>query len=99
MAVPTLDAIRRASGWSSAVPLDTEEGRAFLQDRVAFLGKVAFILSVTSLVVGQIGLSFGATAAVHVAAIRGAITGQIATDLLYLSMWLGCRRGRLPRPA
>jgi len=46
MAVPTLDAIRRATGWSSVVDLDTEEGRTFLQDRLAFLGKVAFVLSV-----------------------------------------------------
>ena len=46
MAVPTLDAIRRATGWSSVVDLDTEEGRAFLQDRLAFLGKVAFVLSI-----------------------------------------------------
>ena len=99
MAVPTLDAIRRATGWSSVVDLDTEEGRSFLQDRLAFLGKVAFVLSVASVVVGQLALTIGASVAVHPAAVRVAIAAQATTDVFYLGMWLACRRGRLPRLA
>jgi len=99
MAVPTLDAIRRATGWSSVVDLDTEEGRTFLQDRLAFLGKVAFVLSVASVVVGQLALNIGASVAIHPAAVRVAIAAQITTDVFYLGMWLACRRGRLPRLA
>jgi len=99
MAVPTLDAIRRATGWSSVVDLDTEEGRTFLQDRLAFLGKVAFVLSVASIVVGQLALAIGASVAIHPAAVRVAIAAQITTDVFYLGMWLACRRGRLPRLA
>jgi len=97
MAVPTLDAIRRATGWSSVVDLDTEEGRTFLQDRLAFLGKVAFVLSVASVVVGQLALNIGASVAIHPAAVRVAIAAQITTDVFYLGMWLACRRRRLPR--
>ena len=99
MAVPTLDAIRRATGWSSVAFLETEEGRAFLQDRLAFLGKVAFVLSVASLLFGQLALAVGASVAVHPAAMRGAIAAQIATDVFYLGMWLVCRRGSLSRLA
>src|SRR4029078_11327410 len=98
MAGPTLDAIRRATGWSSVVDLDTEEGRAFLQDRLAFLGKVAFVLSVASLLVGQLPLAIGASVAVRTVAMRGAIAAQLTTDVFYLGMWLACRRGRLSRP-
>ena len=99
MAVPTLDAIRRATGWSSVVDLDTEEGRAFLQDRLAFLGKVAFVLSIASLLLGRLALVLGGSVAAVSAAMRGAIAAQIATDVFYLAMWLGCRRGRLSRHA
>ncbi len=66
----------------------SEEDRAFLQDRLAFLGKVAFLL----------GLALGTSVAVRSTAMRGAIAVPIATDVLYLAMWLGCRRGRLSRP-
>jgi len=37
--------VRRIRGSSSAVDLDTEAGRAFLQERVAFFNKVAFLIS------------------------------------------------------
>ena len=94
MAVPTLDAIRRATGWSGVVALDTEEGRTFLQDRLAFLGKVAFVLSVASIVIGQLALTISASVDVHPAAVRAAIAAQITTDVFYLGLWLACRRGR-----
>jgi len=97
MAVPSVDAIRRASGWSSAVDLDTEEGRAFFQERLSFLGKVAFVLSIATLILGQLALALGASVAARSAAIRGAVAIQAAIDVFYLAMWLGCRRGRLPR--
>ena len=98
MAVPSVDAIRRASGWSSAVDLDTEEGRAFFQDRLAFLGKVAFVLSIATLILGQLALALGASVAARSTAMRGAVAIQATIDVFYLAMWLGCRRGRLPRP-
>src|SRR6187402_260701 len=97
MAVPTLDAIRRATGWSGVVALDTEEGRAFLQDRLAFLGKVAFVLSVASVVVSQVVLRLGGSVAVHPTAVPTAIAAQVTTQVFYLGMWLGCRRGRRSR--
>jgi serine/threonine-protein kinase len=99
MAVPTLDAIRRATGWSSVVDLDTEEGRAFLQDRLAFLGKVAFVLSITSFLFTRLALAFRASASASSPAMRGAVAAQIVTDVFYLAMWLGCRRGQLSRHA
>jgi len=99
MAVPTLDAIRRATGWSSVVDLDTEEGRAFLQDRLAFLGKVAFLLSITSFLLTRLALAFRASGSASTPAMRGAVAAQVVTDVLYLAMWLGCRRGRLSRHA
>ena len=37
--------VRRLRGGTSALDLDTEEGRAFLQERVAFFNKVAFCIS------------------------------------------------------
>ena len=97
MAVPSVDAIRRASGWSSAVDLDTEEGRAFFQDRLSFLGKVAFVLSIATLILGQLALALGASVTARSTAMRGAVAIQAAIDVFYLAMWLGCRRGRLPR--
>jgi eukaryotic-like serine/threonine-protein kinase len=97
MAVPSVDAIRRASGWSSAVDLDTEEGRAFFQDRLAFLGKVAFVLSIATLILGQLALALGASVAARSTAMRGAVAIQATIDVLYLAMWLGCRRGRRSR--
>jgi hypothetical protein len=99
MAAATLDAIRRVTGWSSVVDLDTEEGRVFLQDRLAFLGKVASVLSITSFLLSRLALGLGGSAAVTSPARRGAIAAQIATNLLFLAMWLGCRRGRLSRRA
>jgi len=37
--------LRLARGRSSAIDLDTEEGRAFLQERLAFYNKVCFLLT------------------------------------------------------
>jgi len=39
------EVVRRVRGSTSAVDLDTEAGRAFLQERVAFFNKVAFLIS------------------------------------------------------
>ena len=99
MAVPSRpDAIRRAMGWSSVALLDTEEGRAFLQDRLAFLGKVAFVLSIASLLLSRLALVLGASGVVWSPATRGAIVVELAINAFSLAMWLGCRRGRLSRP-
>jgi serine/threonine-protein kinase len=97
MAVLTPDAIRRATGWSSVAFLDTEEGRAFLQDRLAFLGKVAFLLSIASLLLGRLALVLGGSMPVWSTEMRGAIAAEMTTNTFYLAMWLGCRRGRLSR--
>ena len=41
----TPQVVRRLRGRTSAIDLDTESGRAFLQERVAFFNKVAFLIS------------------------------------------------------
>jgi serine/threonine-protein kinase len=76
----------------------SEEGRAFLQDRLAFLGKVAFVLSIASLLLSRLALVLGASGVVWSPATRGAIAAEFAINAFSLAMWLGCRRGRLSRP-
>ena len=44
--------LRLARGRSSAIDLDTEEGRAFLQERLAFYNKVCFLISGAFFLVG-----------------------------------------------
>ncbi|OFV86982.1 MAG: hypothetical protein A2V74_08095 [Acidobacteria bacterium RBG_16_70_10] len=78
--------VRRLRG-SSALALDTESGRAFLQDRVAFFNKVSFSIS---------GSFFGVAAllgpyyAPHVDA-RPALL-HAATLVVSLAAWQLCRR-------
>src|SRR3989304_3804920 len=78
--------VRRLRG-SSALALDTESGRAFLQDRVAFFNKVSFSIS---------GSFFGVAAllgpyyAPHVDA-RPALL-HAATLVVSLAAWPPCRR-------
>jgi len=77
--------VRRLRGRTSAIDLDTESGRAFLQERVAFFNKVAFLIS---------GSFFVA------AALFGAYYGDpkplllhAATLVVSLAAWQFCARG------
>jgi serine/threonine-protein kinase len=77
--------VRRLRGRTSAIDLDTESGRAFLQERVAFFNKVAFCVS---------GGFFVA------AALAGPYYGDPSPPLLHaatlvvsLAAWLLCSRG------
>jgi len=49
---PTI--VRLARGGSSALDLDTEAGRAFLQERLAFYNKLCFLLSGGFFLVGAL---------------------------------------------
>ena len=84
--------VRRFHSGTSAVDLDTESGRAFLQERVAFFNKVAFFISGGFFVAGAaMGLTFfssmetwaaeGETAWIH-----------LVTLLVSLAFWQLCRR-------
>jgi eukaryotic-like serine/threonine-protein kinase len=97
MAEPSREVIRRASAWSTGVDLDTEEGRAFIQDRLAFLGKVAFLVAISAVVLSPIAVLLGVPAAPPTGRVRSAIAFQVGTEGFYLAMWLVCRRGRLSR--
>ena len=54
---PTI--VRRARGSSSALDLDTEAGRAFLQERLAFYNKLCFLLSGGFFLVGALLMAAG----------------------------------------
>jgi hypothetical protein len=82
---------RPAGAWSTIVDLESEEGRSFIQDRLAFLGKVAFILSTLSLALGHVGLSWSG-ASLGLPARRAEDALAVATDVFYLLMWIVCRR-------
>jgi eukaryotic-like serine/threonine-protein kinase len=84
--------------FSSGVDLDSEEGRQFLQARLAFFGKVGFILSV-----GYFWLAWAALAlalpwdVVWNAFLSPWTLHHVGTDLPFLFLWLACRRGHRPR--
>ena len=77
--------VRRLRGGTSALDLDTESGRGFLQRRVAFFNKVAFCISGSFFIV---------------AAFAGPYYGDPSPPLLHaatlvvsLAVWQVCRRG------
>jgi serine/threonine-protein kinase len=77
--------VRRVRGRTSALDLDTEDGRAFLQERLAFFNRVAFLISGAFFVV---------------AAFAGPYYGDPSPPLLHaatlvvsLLAWQVCRRG------
>ena len=77
--------VRRLRGRTSAVDLDTESGRAFLQERVAFFNKVAFWVSGSFFV-----------AAVFAGPYYGNPSSPLlhaATLVVSLAAWQVCRRG------
>jgi eukaryotic-like serine/threonine-protein kinase len=90
------DGVRHSwAGWSTAIDLDSPEGRAFHQQRLALLGKVGFLLSVglflVVMIVGPgmvIGPSGGNRLSFWLARWNNAV---------YLLLWLVCRRGSRPK--
>ena len=91
---PTI--VRLARGGSSAVDLDTEAGRAFLQERLAFYNKLAFIISGVFFLVGMLLLASGVASPGEVsgAQTRRATLLHGATLVVQLSAWVVCARGR-----
>jgi serine/threonine-protein kinase len=91
--MPSLpEVVRRLHSGTSAVDLDTEAGRAFLQDRVALYNKVTFLIAGGFFVAGGLmGVLLGAyrevwglegqTATLHLAALACSLT-----------FWQVCRR-------
>ena len=81
--------VHRLRGLTSAIDLDTESGRAFLQERVAFFNKVAFFISGSFFVVASLlGPYYGDP--------RPPLL-HAATLVVSLVAWQVCRRGpKLP---
>ncbi|HSD26098.1 MAG TPA: serine/threonine-protein kinase [Vicinamibacteria bacterium] len=88
--------VRLARGGSSALDLDTEAGRAFLQERLAFYNKLCFFLSGGFFVVGAVLMAAGVAPpdAVSDAHTRRATLLHAATLVVQLSAWIVCSRGR-----
>ena len=87
------------SGASGAVDLGTEEGRAFLQERLAFLGAIGFVFQSGFFVLGQIALALivpGLVAAPWSASRTLALISDLSGQLLWLGVWVVARRGRRP---
>ncbi len=83
--VVTPGVVRRLRGRTSALDLDTESGRAFLQERVAFFNKVAFCISGAFFVVAVLaGPYYGDPSPPLVHA---------ATLVVSLAAWQVCGRG------
>jgi serine/threonine-protein kinase len=91
---PTI--LRRARGGTSALDLDTEGGRAFLQERLAFYNKVTFLLSGGFFLVGLLLTVAGVHPPEEVSTdhARRAALLHAATLVVQLSAWLACSRGR-----
>lgn len=83
--VVTPGVVRRLRGRTTALDLDTESGRAFLQERVAFFNKVAFCISGAFFVVAVLaGPYYGDPSPPLVHA---------ATLVVSLAAWQVCGRG------
>jgi len=94
--MPTVPGILRlARGRSSAIDLDTEEGRAFLQERLAFYNKVCLLLSGSFFVVSAALLASGLQPpeAVTREQERRAAWLHASTLVVELLAWLVCSRG------
>jgi serine/threonine-protein kinase len=73
---------------ATSVDLQTEEGRAFLQERLALLGKMGLLLSL--LFAGLIAIAGPGLVA---RTPTGALV-QHANDFVFLALWASCARGR-----
>jgi len=87
--------IVRARG-TSALDLDTEAGRAFLQERLAFYSKLCFLLSGGFSLVGALLMAGGVRPPEEVSAAheRRAALLHAATLVVQLSAWVACARGK-----
>jgi serine/threonine-protein kinase len=81
---------------TSALDLDTEAGRAFLQERLALYNKLCFLLSGGFFLVGAALLAAGVRPPQEVSADheRRAALLHAATLVVQLSAWVACSRGR-----
>jgi serine/threonine-protein kinase len=77
--------VRRLRTRTSAVDIDTEGGRAFLQERVAFYNKVAFCVSGGFLVGGTLGSAYYGDPRIPLL--------HAATLVVSLLAWQLCQRG------
>jgi predicted Ser/Thr protein kinase len=90
--VPSLpEVVQRLRGSSSGVDIDTEEGRSFLQERVAFFNKVTFLISGTFFLASlAVGRDYTVSQGGRVDWRPGAL--HLATLLVSLAAWQVCRR-------
>jgi eukaryotic-like serine/threonine-protein kinase len=84
--------------FSSAVDLDTKEGRTFLQSRLALFGRVGMLLSFGyfSCAYLSVALTQPWHAFVEVFATRWTLL-HLSTGIAFLIVWLACRSGTRPR--
>ncbi|HSD66562.1 MAG TPA: serine/threonine-protein kinase [Vicinamibacteria bacterium] len=97
---PTI--VRLARGGTSALDLDTEAGRAFLQERLGFYNKLFFLLSGGFFLVGALLMAAGVRppGGMSAAHERRAVLLHAATLVVQLLAWVTCSRGRrLPASA
>ncbi|MCG6925770.1 MAG: serine/threonine protein kinase [Acidobacteria bacterium] len=84
--------VRRLHSGATALNLDTESGRAFLQERVAFFNKVAFLISGAFFVAGAV-MGLVSSAQVKAWGAEGrSVLFHFATLLVSLAFWQVCRR-------
>ena len=93
--------LRLVRGSTSAVDLDTEEGRAFLQERLALYNKVCFLISGSFFLVGAALLAGGLPSPEPITdqQQRQAIALHASTLVVQLAAWLWCARGPRLGPA
>jgi serine/threonine-protein kinase len=87
--------LRRARGASSAIDFDTEEGRAFLQERLALFNKVSFLISGAFFLVGGTLGAIGLPPPEPVSSAfrHRSMTLHASTLVVELLAWLACARG------
>ena len=84
-------------GPTGALDLDSEEGRAFLQERLALFGMVGFLVQFGFFALSWLVLSFVVPELVFgrwPLAKIGMVAGDLLGQGLYLLLWLYARRGR-----
>jgi hypothetical protein len=84
--------------FSSAVDLDSSEGRTFLQSRLALFGQVGFIMAFTYFLLAYLSvyLSEPWSEFLRVFVTRWTVL-HLSTSLAFLILWLACRTGVRPR--
>jgi serine/threonine-protein kinase len=92
--------LRRARGASSAIDFDTEEGRAFLQERLALFNKVSFLISGAFFLVGGTLGAIGLPPPEPLSSAfqHRSMTLHASTLVVELLAWLACARGPGLRP-